>query len=224
MDNKIFYSLLLLCAPTLYASNSKEQDAGIFYQAYTATVSLVTQAYGMAKNIGQGEQAMKQIEQRDSTVEQLTKTVEILSPSTKNSDEQAKAFRELTEAKKENNEILKDGFEKIKKESPLTTASQVVVVAGGSIYILKSGYDFYKFAYGCIWPNPEDQIRKETAIRQLRILRAETPLNECLAYNRDTDKDADGMPCKCREVGRLFEAAAGQEAFNKVRQAFNNRH
>ena len=49
-------------------------------------------------------------------------------------------------------------------------------------------------------------------------------LNKCLAHNRDTEKEDNGLPRNCKNTSLTFEEAAGTEALKKILNEYNLCH
>ncbi len=210
MNSKFFCSLFFLCLPP-YVFCAEEK--GTFLSGIGPW--LATEAKKGIKyfeDYGAGKQALKELAQKDVIIERQGKSIEavaLAATNTPGSGDHAPAIQNTQNrngtANNNSNQTNTDGkFE------------EKIVIALGSIYIIKSGYDFYNFFYTWIWPNPEDQIRKENAIKQLAILSAETQLNKCLARNMYKDRSGNEMPSKCEDVSVLFAEAAGSEALEKI--------
>lgn len=101
------------------------------------------------------------------------------------------------------------------------TAAKTLSVVGNALYISASIVAFYHW----MWPTEEAIIKQEEERERIKynleLLKAQQALNHCLAKNRDGAKEANGMPCCCKEACRNYAAVAGEKAFSEVKDFFN---
>ncbi|MBI2774513.1 hypothetical protein HYX58_00705 [Candidatus Dependentiae bacterium] len=157
----------------------------------------------------------KNIDEQRSIEQELALKKEIVQ----NTEQCAAGLHKIGDAQKENNEIFRDLKEKAE------TAFKVITVAGTTIYIMKSGYEFISFVQDSISPSPETKLRKRLVVKNLELLDAEDELNRCLVKNKKGEKEHNGLPRACEVLSDFYAAVAGQEALDKITYAFskNNR-
>ena len=202
MNSKLFY-LLLSLSLMIHIFGVEEQ--GNFSWLIGKLKGAAAKGIEHYVDHGKGELAKEQLAQKDAIIERQGKNIEafaLVSKDAHNGGEPSKITQNIQNSNgPENNNF-----------DPYRTLS----ATKDSIYIVKSGYDFYKFMYTCIWPNPEDQLYKDTVIKQLAILGAENQLNKCLVRNVYTGIENDVVPSKCEDVGFLFAELAGPGALDKI--------
>ena len=215
MDSKFFYLLLCLCLSPHAFGSEEEGNIAWAINCLGACIKGLKQGTDHFEDHGAGKQALKELAQKDATIERQGKSIEavaLAATNTPGSGDPAPAIPNTQNGNRtaNNNSDQTNTYEKFE------LGCKGVTMAYQGAYVVKSGHDLYTFFHTWIWPNPEDQIRKENAIKQLAILSAETQLNQCLAHNMYKDKSGDEMPSKCEDVSVLFAMAAGPEALEKI--------
>ena len=205
MSKKFFNFLLCLClASYVLGVEEKKDTQGNLSITFYGFTKVAKKGVEHLINYGAGKQALKQLEQKDAAIERQGATIETLALAGQNIQN--------------GDELTHNNSDKTNKDGFFDKADKVLSVTSNGAYVIRSGYDFYNFVYTRIWPNPEDQWRKDNAIEKLAILGAKKQLNKCLAYNTDIHKENDGMPFTCKDASLLFAEAAGQEALNNVKR------
>lgn len=181
-----------------------------------APIKVATDVKNYLEDHGAGKQAIKDNEEFKKLAQGSTAALDKLATGSEKSSEALKGVADATnkvaDASKERNEILKE-------ESNWSKTAKAIGIAGGIIYIGKSGHDFYKW----LFPDEQAKLRKEHAAYQLQLLRATKAINECLARNMEAAKDTEGMPAPCKDASKVFTEVAGMAEYKKVRQAFIER-
>ena len=218
MDSKFFYLLLCLCLSPHAFGSEEEGNIAWAINCLGACIKGLKQGTDHFEDHGAGKQALKELAQKDATIERQGKSIEavaLAATNTPGSGDPAPAIPNTQNG----NGTVNNNSDQTNTYEKFELACKGVTMAYQGAYVVKSGHDLYTFFYTWIWPNPEDQIRKDNAIKQLAILSAETQLNKCLARNMYKDRSGYEMPSQCEDVSAVFAEAAGQEALNKVKRA-----
>jgi hypothetical protein len=72
-------------------------------------------------------------------------------------------------------------------------------------------------------PSEEDSLRKEKVKQELRVLKAvnlSNDLRDCLARNRNSSKNSEGIPVNCRKAVQACLDNAGEEECNQIKREY----
>jgi len=207
--------ILLLVAISLNAEDQPKK--GWFSSKVVSTVQGIAEVKKYFEDHGAGKQAIKDLEEfkknDQSNKERLEKAANAIN-------EVASATNNVADTHKETNEILKDGIEKIQAESRIKDTIAIIGAASGIVYIVKSTYDGFNLVYHYFYPTQESLLKEQRIARELKLLKAEMALNECLGKNMRSPLGEDGMPVNCSQAAHDFIQAAGSDQYNKIKTAF----
>lgn len=104
--------------------------------------------------------------------------------------------------------------EKIEKAATIATAG--VVVTGAACSAGKTIWNY--------WHPTEEQILHQECVKfQLKKIKAQQAIKECMVRNRKTEKNADNIPYVCQELFEEFVTVATEQELEETKRLVNLR-
>jgi hypothetical protein len=197
-----------------------ELGAKMYHCGEKAVVGL----FNFGVDHGKGLEAQKILEQQSNNGSAVNQTANTVN-NVVGTQEVVGSLNNIDANGKVTNDLLKNGITtNPPAEGVIKTGMGYIVIISGTIYIIKSVGDFFRWI-GTLGKKPteEDSLRQEKIRQELKILKALNAcddLRSCLARNRNAIKDNDGIPVKCKDAAQLCLDDAGEEECNKIKNAF----